>query len=67
MPSEKCNVEFNQYMKSDKMPYTIYANIETLIKNLRGCANNSENPSTTKVNEHHIPCIKYQLYGLLLM
>ena len=32
MPSEKCNVlEFNQYMKSGKMPYTIYANIETLI------------------------------------
>ena len=28
MPSEKDNIlEFNQYMKSDKMPYIIYADI----------------------------------------
>ena len=33
MPSEKNNLwEFNQYMKSDKMSYIIYANIESLIK-----------------------------------
>ena len=33
MPSEKGNIlEFNQYMKSDKMPYIIYADIESLIK-----------------------------------
>ena len=33
MPSEKDNVlEFNQYMKSDKMPYIIYADTESLIK-----------------------------------
>ena len=32
MPSEKNNLlEFNQYMKSDKMPYSIYADIESLI------------------------------------
>ena len=30
MPSEKDKVlEFNQYMKSDKMPYIIYADIES--------------------------------------
>ena len=30
--SEKDNIlEFNQYMKSDKMPYIIYADIESLI------------------------------------
>ena len=29
MPSEKDNIlKFNQYMKSDKMPYIIYADIE---------------------------------------
>ena len=32
MLSEKDNIlEFNQYMKSDKMPYIIYADIESLI------------------------------------
>ena len=32
MPSEKGNIlEFNQYMKSDKMPYIIYADIEPLV------------------------------------
>ena len=32
MPSEKDNIlEFNQYMKSDKMPYIIYADIKSLI------------------------------------
>ena len=34
-PSEKDIIlEFNQYMKSDKMPYIIYADIESLIKKI---------------------------------
>ena len=34
MPSEKDNIlEFNQYIMSDKMPYIVYADIESLIKN----------------------------------
>ena len=33
MPSEKAKIlEFNKYMKSDKMPYVIYANKESLLK-----------------------------------
>ena len=56
MPSEKDNIlEFNQYMKSDKMPYIIYSDIESLIKRIDGCASNPENSSTTKIGEH-IPC-----------
>ena len=40
MPSEKDNVlEYNQYTKSDKMPYIIYADIESLIKEIDECAN----------------------------
>ena len=36
MPSKKDNIlEFNQYMKSDKMTYAIYADIESLIKKYR--------------------------------
>ena len=36
MPSEKDNIlEFNKYMKSDKMPYIIYSDTESLIKKNR--------------------------------
>ena len=55
MPSEKDNIlEFNQYMKSDKMRYIIYADIESLTKNTDGCANNLENSSTAKIG-HDVP------------
>ena len=55
MPSEKDDIlEFNQYMKSDKIPCIIYADIESLIKKNR-CANNPEICSPTKISEH-IPC-----------
>ena len=47
-------LEFNQYMKSDKMPH-IYAHVESLNKKIDGCVNNPENSSTTKIGEH-IPC-----------
>ena len=51
--SEKDNIlEFSQYMKSDKMPYIIFGNIESLIKKIDGCANNPENSSTTKIGQH---------------
>ena len=42
-------------MKSDKIPYIIYFDIESLIKKVDGSANNPENSSTTKIGEH-IPC-----------
>ena len=53
MPSEKGNIlQFNQYMKSDKMPHIIYANVESLIKKIDGCANNPEISSTIKIGGH---------------
>ena len=49
MPSEKDNIlEYNQCIKSDKMPYIIYADFEFLMKEIYDCANNPENSSTTK-------------------
>ena len=58
MQSEKDNIlEFNQYMKSDKAPCIFYADIESLIEKIDGCANNPENSSTTKIVEHiHYGC-----------
>ena len=53
MPPEKNNIlEFNQYMKSDKMPYIINAQIESLIEKKGGCENNPKNFSTPKIDEH---------------
>ena len=56
MQSPKGNIlQFNQYMKSDKMSYISYADHESLIKKIDGCANNPEKSSTTKIGEH-VPC-----------
>ena len=53
MPSEEDKtLEFKCYMKSDKMPYLIYAAIESLIKKIDGCENNPEKSSTSKIGEH---------------
>ena len=43
---------FNQYHKSDKGPFIIYADLESLIQNIPGCKNNPEKSSTRKVGEH---------------
>ena len=56
MPPEKDKIlELNHYMTSDKMPYIIYADIESLIKKIDECANSPKYSSTTKIGEH-IPC-----------
>ena len=56
MPSENDNIwEIKQYMKSEKMPFVIHADIESFIKKIDGCANNPENSSTMKIDKH-IPC-----------
>ena len=53
MPSEDTKIsEFNQFKKSDKEPFIIYADLERIIEKTDGCKNNPENSSTTKVSEH---------------
>ena len=53
MPSEDIKIlEFNQYQKSDKAPFIIYADLECIIRKIDGCKNNPENSSTSKVSEH---------------
>ena len=53
MPSEDTKIlEFNQYQKSDKTPFIIYAYLECIIEKTDVCKNNPENSSTTKVSEH---------------
>ena len=53
MPSEDIKMlEFNQYQKSDKAPFIIYADLESITEKIDGCKDNPENSSTTKVSEH---------------
>ena len=53
MPFENSKIlEFNQYQKSNKAPFIIYANLECIIENIDGCKNNPKNSSTTEVREH---------------
>ena len=53
MSKEKDNKsKFNQYMKSNKIPYIIYADIAFLIKKIDECGSNPENFSTTKIHEY---------------
>ena len=43
-------LEFNQYQKSDKAPFIIYADLECMLEKIDGCKNNSE-----KSSSKHIP------------
>ena len=44
MPFEDTKIlEFNQYQKSDKAPFTIYADLEVIIGKTDGCKNYPEN------------------------
>ena len=53
MPSKDTKIlEFNQYKKSNKAPFVIYADLECLIEKIDGCKNNLENSFTTKVGKH---------------
>ena len=45
-------LEFNQYQKSDKSPFIIYADLECIIEKIDRCKNNPENSSTLKVSEY---------------
>ena len=53
MHSEDTKIlEFNQYEKSGKAPFIIYADLECLIEKIDGCKNNPDNLFTTKLGQH---------------
>ena len=45
-------LEFNEYQKSDKATFIIYADSECLVEKIDGCKNNPQNSFTTKVTKH---------------
>ena len=49
LPTEKNKIwKFNQYMKSDKIPYIVYTDLNSFIKKIDRYENNPKNSSTTK-------------------
>ena len=44
MPSKDTKIlEFNQYQKSDRAPFNIYADLECSTKKIDGCKSNPKN------------------------
>ena len=57
MPSKDTKISgSNQYQKSDKPPFIIYADVDCLIEKINGCKNNPENSFATKVGKHIPSC-----------
>ena len=64
IPSKDTKIlEFNQYWKSDKVSFIIYAGLECSSEKIDGCKDNPENSSRTKVGEnifHQVfQCLQY--------
>ena len=53
MPSEDTKIlEFNQYQKSDKAPFIIYADLQCLLEKIDGYKNNPENSFPKNAGEY---------------
>ena len=53
MPEEDNKIlKYNQGEKSMKVPFIIYAELESLLEKMNTCHNNLERSSTTKINKH---------------
>ena len=60
MPSEDTKIlELNQYQKSDRAPFIVYADLECLVEKIDGRKNNPENSSTTIVSNHSIRLLSF--------
>ena len=45
-------LKYNQGEKPMKVPFVIYADLESLLEKMNTCHNNPETSSTTKINKH---------------
>ena len=53
MPNEYNKIlKYNHGEKSMKVPFIIYADLESLLEKMSTCQNNLEKSSTTKMNKH---------------
>ena len=47
-------LKYNHGEKSIKVPFTIYADLESLLEKMSTCHNNPKKPSTTKINKNAV-------------
>ena len=53
MPTKDNNTtKYNQEEKSVKLPFFVYADLESWLEKMSTCYNNPEKSSTTKINKH---------------
>ena len=53
MPKEDNKIlKYNHGEKSMKVPFIIYADLESLLEKMNTCHNNPKKSSTTKINKH---------------
>ena len=53
MPEEDNKIlKYNYGVQSTKVPFIIYADLESSLEKMNTCHNNPEKSSTTKINEH---------------
>ena len=56
MPEEDNKIlKYNQGEKFMQVPFTIYADLESLLEKMNTCHNNPKKSSTTKINKHTTP------------
>ena len=68
MSTEKGKIlEFKQYMKSNKIPYVIYADIESLIRKIDGCVNNPKNLQQQNQVSIFLVDIQCEQFGYLII
>ena len=66
MPFESTKLlHLNQYRKSSKTPFIIYADLESLIKTANECTNNLEKLSITKDNMNMFHYV-FNVYNILI-
>ena len=54
-------LEFNQYRKSDKAPFIIYADLECIIEKIDGNKNNPENSLTKNLSKIILSCFSMSI------
>ena len=59
-------LKYNQEDKSMKVPFIIYADLESLLEKMNTCHNNPEESSTTKINKH-TPLVVHCLHTIHLI
>ena len=52
MPREDNKTKYNHGVKSMKIPFTVYADLESLLKKIATCHNNPKKSSATKINKY---------------